>query len=112
MKKGKKLLLWGIGLSLGFSVFFWMLNSIEDVKADTKVLITGGGAYNSFLINQLKKLSPKVNWEIPNDNVIQFKEALIFGFLGILRLRNEINTLASVTGASKNHSSGNIFHYP
>lgn len=37
MKKGKKLLLWGIGLSLGFSVFFWMLNSIEDVKADTKV---------------------------------------------------------------------------
>lgn len=81
------------------------------VKTNTKVLITGGGAYNSFLINQLKNLSPKVNWKIPNDNLIQFKEALIFGFLGILRLRNEINTLASVTGASENHSAGIIFLY-
>lgn len=81
------------------------------VKPNTSVLITGGGAYNVFLIERLKFLKPNVKWVIPNDDVIQFKEALIFGFLGVLRLRNDINVLSSVTGASKNHSSGNIFHY-
>jgi anhydro-N-acetylmuramic acid kinase len=82
------------------------------VRNDSKILVTGGGAYNSFLINRLIAMNPKINWILPDDNLIQFKEALIFGFLGVLRLRNEINTLASVTGASKNHSSGNVFNYP
>lgn len=81
------------------------------VKANTKVLITGGGAYNSFLISRLRELKSSTEWIIPNDNLIQFKEALIFGFLGILRLRNETNVLASVTGASENHSAGIIFLY-
>lgn len=84
-------------------------NVVDD---NSKVLITGGGAYNTFLINRLDVLKPNVDWIIPNDDLIQFKEALIFGFLGVLRLRNEINVLSSVTGASKNHSSGNIFYYP
>ena len=47
---------------------------------------------------------------IPDDKTIQFKEALIFGFLGVLRLRDEINVLSSVTGASKNHSTGVVFN--
>jgi anhydro-N-acetylmuramic acid kinase len=46
---------------------------------------------------------------IPNIGLIEFKEALIFAFLGVLRLRGEINVLASVTGAKSNHSSGKIF---
>ncbi len=71
------------------------------------VLITGGGAYNQFFIEQLKRLS-QAEIIIPDDITIQFKEALIFGLLGMLRIKNEINTLASVTGASQNSCSGVI----
>ena len=82
------------------------------VNPNTSVLITGGGAYNSFLIERLRFFKSNVDWVIPNDNLIQFKEALLFGFLGVLRLRNEVNVLSSVTGASKNHSSGIVYNYP
>ena len=75
---------------------------------DRKVLITGGGAFNSFLIEELRKRTA-VEIEIPSEDLINFKEALIFGFLGVLRLRSEKNILSSVTGASRDHSSGFIY---
>lgn len=75
-----------------------------------KVLVTGGGAYHIFLINRLRAMSTQ-QIIVPDAALIEFKEAVIFGFLGVLRMRNENNVLASVTGASKNHSSGVIFHY-
>jgi len=74
------------------------------------VLITGGGVYNDFLINRLNSLS-QIDAEIPSSEIIEYKEALIFGLLGILKLRESINCLASVTGADKDHSSGNIFTF-
>ena len=49
------------------------------------------------------------SFEVPSKELIDFKEALIFGLLGVLRLRGEVNCLASVTGSSKDHSSGIIF---
>jgi anhydro-N-acetylmuramic acid kinase len=78
-------------------------------KNNSSVLVTGGGAYNVFLMESIKAHS---NSKIlmPSKEIIEFKEALIFGFLGVLKLREEINCLQSVTGASRNHSSGNIFH--
>jgi anhydro-N-acetylmuramic acid kinase len=79
-------------------------------KPNAKLFITGGGAYNRFLIERLRNYLPTTELVIPDDKTIQFKEALIFGFLGVLRLRNEINVLSSVTGASKNHSSGVVFN--
>ncbi len=75
---------------------------------NSSVLITGGGAYNSFLIERLKTLS-NIEMEIPSKDIIEYKEALLFGLLGVLKLRDEVNCLASVTGASKDHCSGKVY---
>ena len=77
-------------------------------KNKANVLITGGGVYNTYLINRIKAHSNQTI-VIPKNEVIEYKEALIFGLLGVLKLRNEINCLRSVTGAKKNHSSGKIY---
>ncbi|MDC1471839.1 anhydro-N-acetylmuramic acid kinase [Flavobacteriaceae bacterium] len=71
-------------------------------------LITGGGVFNSFLMQRISALYEQ-NLTPTNTTLIENKEALIFGFLGVLKLRNESNCLKSVTGASKNHSSGSIY---
>ena len=74
-----------------------------------KLLISGGGVYNDFLIERIKNYLPTIEVIIPNEKTIKYKEALIFALLGVLKLRNEINVLASVTGAKQNHSSGEVF---
>ena len=74
-----------------------------------RILITGGGAYNNFLIERVQKNLPKMNIIIPEKKILEYKEALIFGLLGVLKLRNEINVLSSVTGAESNHCSGFIY---
>jgi len=74
-----------------------------------KLLISGGGVYNEFLIERIKNYLPTIEVVIPNEKTIKYKEALIFALLGVLKLRNEINVLASVTGAKQNHSSGEVF---
>lgn len=85
----------------------------EIVKAITEsgnhktVLCTGGGAFNSFLIYRIiELLEDNATLVIPEDDIINFKEAIIFAFLGVLRVRDEANCLKSVTGASQNSSSG------
>ena len=77
-------------------------------KSGPTVLISGGGVYNLYLIDRVKNYSKSDN-VIPSKNIIEFKEALIFAFLGVLKLRNEVNCLKSVTGATIDHSSGRIF---
>lgn len=80
--------------------------SIKESKG-TKGLITGGGTHNSFLVQRIKNLS-KTEIIIPSPNLIDFKEAIVFGFLGVLRMQNQVNCLSSVTGASRNNCGGII----
>lgn len=72
-----------------------------------KVLFTGGGTFNEYLIEKIKeKTSSEII--IPEKEIINFKEALIFAFMGVLRINGEINVLSSATGSSFDHSSGII----
>lgn len=77
-------------------------------KSSGKLLITGGGAYNTFLIECIKKHFAH-DVILPDNKTIEFKEALIFAFLGVLRLRNENNCLASVTGAQQDNCGGAVY---
>ncbi len=77
-------------------------------KENALVLVTGGGTYNDFLMERLTFHSNN-SIEIPVRKIIEYKEALIFGLIGVLKLRGEVNCLRSVTGASRNHSSGKIY---
>ena len=81
----------------------------NSIKANNKsVLLSGGGTFNSFLVERIKaNTSNKII--IPSQQIVDFKEALIFAFLGVLRLRNEINCLKSVTGAKEDNIGGCIY---
>ncbi len=72
------------------------------------VLISGGGAYNNYLLNRLNHYYDG-NIHIPSNDIIQFKEAIIFAYLGYLRLNEKTNTLCSVTNANKNSIGGAIY---
>jgi anhydro-N-acetylmuramic acid kinase len=77
-------------------------------KPKGKMLVTGGGAYNSYLIERIRA-NCKQAVELPDATTIEFKEALIFAFLGVLRMRKEINCLKSVTGAIRDNCGGSVY---
>ncbi|NEW80658.1 MAG: anhydro-N-acetylmuramic acid kinase, partial [Gelidibacter sp.] len=79
-----------------------------DSDSGKTMLVTGGGAFNTFLIERLQSHT-KTQLIIPQETIINYKEALVFALLGFLKDENKINCLKSVTGASKDHSSGIIF---
>ncbi|WP_282075738.1 anhydro-N-acetylmuramic acid kinase [Maribacter aquivivus] len=75
-----------------------------------QLLITGGGALNSFLIATLQeKLGDTTKVVVPEKIIIEFKEALVFALMGVLRVEQLTNVLSSVTGAKKDSSSGVLF---
>jgi anhydro-N-acetylmuramic acid kinase len=77
-------------------------------KGGGKMLVTGGGAFNAFLIELISGKTP-IELVIPANEIVNFKEALIFAFLGVLKVRGEINCLASVTGAKCDSSVGIMY---
>jgi len=78
-------------------------------RVQMSMLVTGGGAFNDCLISRIDALSG-AEVVIPSKEIIEFKEALIFALLGVLRNEEEANCLKSVTGARRDHSSGLIYN--
>ena len=76
-------------------------------NGNERVLVTGGGAYHKYFISLLEE---KFQGEVvvPSRELIEFKEAIIFGFLGVLRFESLTNCLSSVTGALQNSSGGTM----
>ena len=70
-------------------------------------LATGGGAYNQFLISSIQEKTT-TDIILPENQLIEYKEALIFALMGLLKLENQVNVYQSVTGASRDHSTGLI----
>jgi len=88
-----------------------MVNEISKfLPSDSRILTTGGGAFNTFLMEVLNSNKKGLIFSVPDADIVEYKEAMVFGFLGMLKFRNEVNVLASVTGASRDTSSG-VIHY-
>jgi anhydro-N-acetylmuramic acid kinase len=72
------------------------------------MIATGGGAHNSFLMKIISDYNPNINIEIPDRNIIEFKEAIMIALMGVLRLEGIPNTIHTVTGAARDTISGAI----
>lgn len=79
-------------------------------KTKNTLLVTGGGALNNFLIETLQqKLGKTVKVMVTPKQIIEFKEALVFALMGVLRIENKINVLKAVTGSKRDSSSGVVY---
>ncbi|MEP7196667.1 MAG: anhydro-N-acetylmuramic acid kinase [Saprospiraceae bacterium] len=92
---------------IAFQISRWV--KIKSIGTQQKILITGGGTHNTYLLNRIKNLLGQ-EFSIPNvqEQIIDYKEALIFAYLAYLRMKGENNTLSSVTGSLQDHSSGDV----
>ncbi len=75
----------------------------------SKVLLTGGGAFHSYFVSELQQANPKSQVIVPDDLTVQYKEAVIFALLGLLRWQGKVNSLASVTGAQRDNIGGAVY---
>ena len=85
-----------------------VLNKLSRKNINYQTLVTGGGAFHSFLWKEVIPIYLNKNCQLvfPDSMIINFKEALIFAFLGVLRIRGEENSLSTITGASQNSCGG------
>lgn len=88
-----------------------MADVIRALPKQGSVLLTGGGTHNAFLIERLQQLTA-TQLVVPDAELIAYKEALIFAFLGLLRMKGEVNVLRSVTGARQDSCSGAVHLAP
>lgn len=89
-------------------------NAIPDSRLmthDSRLLATGGGAFNTFLIKRISEGLKGLGIEVvvPDPDLVNYKEALIMAFIGVLRWRQEYNVLSSVTGAARDSIGGALW---
>lgn len=86
-------------------------NNYKLQTTNYKLLATGGGVFNSFLMNRIEKNLKELNIEViaPDEQLVNYKEALIMAFMGVLRWRQENNVLSSVTGAARDSIGGALW---
>lgn len=85
------------------------LAAVVTPRGKSRVLVTGGGAFNTYLIERMRANAPEVTYYVPDALTVNFKEALIFAFLGVLYLYDIPSCLASVTGATHDNIGGALY---
>ena len=83
------------------------LNEISETK--NSMMVTGGGAYNEYLIERIRYHLPELEIYLPDNTIIEYKEALIMALIGVLRWREEATVIPSVTGATKESIGGAVW---
>jgi len=91
------------------AVEYIAISIVNDCPKAGKILVTGGGVFNSYLIQRLNELADGVEFYLPESDIINGKEAFAFAFLGLLRWLGKPNVLKSTTGASKESSGGAVW---
>ena len=97
---------------IAFQISESLNNGLKHIRSNKqKMLISGGGTFNSFLVERISFYLSKKNIEIviPSSEIINYKEAMVMAFMGVLYLKNEVNCLASVTGACRDSICGELF---
>ncbi|MDB5257693.1 MAG: anhydro-N-acetylmuramic acid kinase, partial [Chitinophagaceae bacterium] len=92
-------------------IAFQLAEAVKATQPDgQKLLATGGGAFNKHLMKRFADLlKGTCTVEIPDAQTVGFKEALIFGLLGVLRMQKENNVMSSATGSSRDHCGGALY---
>jgi anhydro-N-acetylmuramic acid kinase len=88
----------------------YQIGEVMNANQLKNVYVTGGGVFNAFLMERIRVFAHS-EIVVPNAAIVNYKEALVFAFLGVLKWRGEINVLKSVTGAKKDHCSGQIHSF-
>jgi anhydro-N-acetylmuramic acid kinase len=83
----------------------------QDTESEGRLLVTGGGAFNTFLVQRLQDELKKHRIEVvvPSEDIVKYKEALVMALIGVLRWRQEYNVLSSVTGAQRDSIGGAVW---
>ncbi len=81
----------------------------HNVRPGSKILVTGGGAFNIFLLERMAAAAPQVTYQVPDKLTVNFKEALVFAFLGVLYVCDIPSCLSSVTGSIRDNIGGALY---
>lgn len=76
-----------------------------------RMMVTGGGAFNTFLISRIQDILQPLHTEIilPDEEIIKYKEALIMALLAVLRWREENTAMHTLTGAVRSSIGGAVW---